>query len=69
MKYDGERLRDEIARRQLSITAFAKTAGVSNYAVYRAIAGKGARTETLGKIAAALNIKNPSDLLQPPAQM
>lgn len=63
MRFDGMKLRDEIARQQVSITDFARQAGVSNFAVYRALSGSRANTRTLGKIAAALGIKRPSDLL------
>ena len=69
MRYDQERLRDEIARRQMTVTDFAKQAGLSKFNVYRALKGGRANTRTLGKIAAALNMEKPSELLEPSAQM
>lgn len=64
MNFDGERLRDEIARRQQSIPEFARDANLSRFSVYRALSGSRANTRTLGKIAAALNVERPSELLQ-----
>lgn len=64
MRYDQERLRDEIARRQITVTDFARQAGISKFNVYRALKGGRANTRTLGKIAAALNIEEPSELLE-----
>lgn len=64
MKFDGTKLRDEIARRQQSVVDFAQTAGVSSYCVYRAMQGSRVGTKTLGKIAAALKVEKPSDLLE-----
>ena len=64
MKFDGAKLRDEIARRQQSVVDFAKAAGVSSYCVYRAMRGSRVGTKTLGKIAAALKVEKPSDLLE-----
>lgn len=65
MKYDGERLTNEIARRKQSILEFAGKAGLSRFAVYRAVAGGKASTRTLGKLAAALDIDKPTDLCKP----
>ena len=68
MRYDTERLRNEIARRHMTVTAFAKLAGLSKFCVYRALKGSSkARTDTLGKFARALGIENPSELLEHPA--
>lgn len=64
MNYNGIKLRDEIARREQSIPEFARNARLSNFAVYRALSGGRANTRTLGKIANALNLDKPSDLLQ-----
>lgn len=69
MKYDKERLTAEIARRQQSISEFARDVGVSRFALYRALTGSRANTRTLGKIAATLGIDNPTELLKPAAQM
>lgn len=70
MKYDGMKLRDEIARRKLSVPEFAQTAGLTPFTVYRAMTSGRANTRTLGKIAEALNVDRPTELLQkPPAQM
>lgn len=65
MKYDGERLTNEIARRKQSVPDFAKDAGLSRFSVYRALSGGKASTRTLGKLAAALEIDNPIDLCKP----
>lgn len=62
MKLDGAKLKDEIARRQFTITGFAKSANVSAATVYRAMSGGRTNTKTVGKIAAALGCQNPSDL-------
>lgn len=67
MKLDGEKLQDEIARRQMTILEFAKYAGVPTSTIYHAIGGGRSNTRTAGKIAAALK-KKPRDLLKAPAQ-
>lgn len=61
MKLDGMKLQSEIVRRQQTITAFAKKAGLPTSTVYRAINGGCSTTRTAGKIAAALQI-NPTDI-------
>ena len=63
--FDGERLTNEIARRQQSVPEFARDANISRLAVYRAMTGGKANVRTLGKLAAALGYQNPSELLQP----
>lgn len=69
MYFDGERLTDEIARRQQSVPEFARDANISRLAVYRAMTGGKANVRTLGKLAAALNVEKPSELLRAsPAQ-
>ena len=63
---DGIRIKDEISQRQLTITDFARNARVSVATIHRVLRGGGrANTKTLGKIAAALSVDKPSDLLQP----
>lgn len=62
--YDGVKLRNEIARRELSVPELARNARLSNFAVYRALSGGRVNTRTLGKIANALNLDKPSDLLR-----
>lgn len=71
MYYDGLKLHDEISRRQQTVAEFAQSAGVSRPIVYRALAGARATTRSLGRIAAALGVDRPSDLLktEPVAQM
>lgn len=64
MKLDSLKLQNEIARRQLTITDFAQNAKMSTATVYRILRGGRANTKTLGKIAAALSIDKPSELLQ-----
>lgn len=66
MQVNGMKLRREIARKQLTITDFAKCAGLSLFSLYRAMKGSRANTRTLGKLAAALNIDDPCDLLLKP---
>ena len=61
MKVDGMKLQNEIARRQMTITDFAKKAGLSIGAVYRAINGGQSTLRTAGKIAAMLQI-NPNEI-------
>lgn len=64
MRFDGERLRDEIARRQQSVPEFARDAQLSKFAVYRALTSSRANTKTLGKLAHALGYEKPSKLLR-----
>lgn len=64
MNYDGERIRDEIARRKQSVPEFARDADLSKFSVYRAISGARASTKTLGKLAAAFGYQKPSVLLK-----
>ncbi|MBQ6780709.1 MAG: helix-turn-helix transcriptional regulator [Treponema sp.] len=61
MKLDGVKLQNEIARRQMTITDFAKQAGLPSSTVYRAINGGRSSTRTVGKFATALQI-NPADI-------
>lgn len=69
MKIDGVKLQNEIARRQMTITDFAKQAGLPMSTVYRAIGGGRSSTRTAGRIAAALQI-TPSEISYViPAQM
>lgn len=69
MRYDTERLRNEIARRHMTATDFAKLAGISKFSVYRALKGsRRVRMSTLGKLAHALKLENPSELLEHPTQ-
>lgn len=68
MQVNGMKLRSAIARKQLTITDFAKKAGLSNFGLYRVLQGNRANTRTLGKIAAALNIDDPCDLLLKPQE-
>ena len=56
MKVDGMKLQNEIARRQMTITDFAKKAGLSIGAVYRAINGGQSTLRTAGRMAAMLQI-------------
>lgn len=63
MKYDAMRIREEIARREQSVAEFARVAGVSQFTMYRALAGSHAATRSLGKIANALNLP-PRELLR-----
>ncbi|MBQ3444917.1 MAG: helix-turn-helix domain-containing protein [Selenomonadaceae bacterium] len=65
MKVDGLKLRREIARREMTVDDFAKEAGVSSPAVFRALNNSKANTRTLGKLANALGYDDPLDLLQP----
>ena len=58
MKIDGVKLQVEIARRQMTITDFAKKAGVSIGSLYRAINGGQSTLRTAGRIAVAMNIAN-----------
>ncbi len=62
MYYDGLKLRNAIARKQMSVEQFAKDAGLSRFTTYRALADGRAYTKSLGKIAAALGVENPCDL-------
>ena len=61
MKLDGMKLQNEIARRKLTLSEFAKKAGLPTSTVYRAIAGGRSNTRTVGKIAEALQI-NPAEI-------
>lgn len=65
-KINGAKLYREIARRQRNVATFAKEAGVSPLSVSRAIKNSRANIETVGKLAAALNIDDPCDLLLKP---
>lgn len=69
MNIDGRKLRSEIARQQLTVIDFAKKAGLSGVAVYKALGGSRANTKTLGKMAAALGVENPCDLCLPQPAM
>ena len=66
MYYDGAKIQNAIARRKQSVADFADKAKVSRLSVYRAMCGGKASTRTLGKLAAALNIDKPTDLLAAP---
>lgn len=68
MYFDSKKLRNAIARQQISVDAFAKEAGISRCTAYRAVAGGKAYTRSLGKIAAALGVETPTDLCKPQAQ-
>lgn len=65
MYYDGLKLQNELARRQQTVADFAKTAGVSRPVMYRALTGARMNLRTLGRIAAALGVDRPTDLLKP----
>ena len=69
MYYDGLKLRNAIARKQISVDQFAKKAGLSRFTAYRALADGRAYTKSLGKIAAALGVENPCDLCKPQSAM
>ena len=56
MKLDGMKLQAEIAQRQMTITDFAKKAGLSIGSVHRAINGGQSTLRTAGKMAALLQI-------------
>ena len=64
MDFDGKKIADEIARRCQSVPEFAVDAQLSRFAVYRALSGGKASTKTLGKIAGALGVERPTDLLR-----
>ena len=64
MYYNGKKLCNAIAQRQQSARAFAREAGVSTLCIYRAMTGGKASVRTLGKIANALNVSTPTDLLR-----
>ena len=49
MRYDTERLRNEIARRHMTVTDFAKLAGLSKFSVYRALKGSWGTDEEIQK--------------------
>lgn len=68
MQINGMRLRGEIARRQLTATEFAKKAGLSNFGLYRTLQGNRPTLKTLGKLAAALDIDDPTELLEKPQE-
>ena len=61
MKVDGMKVQAEIARRQMTMTEFAKHSGVSIGSLYRAINGGQSTLRTAGKIAAMLQI-NPNEI-------
>ncbi|MBR4903690.1 MAG: helix-turn-helix transcriptional regulator [Selenomonadaceae bacterium] len=62
MKLDGMKVQSEIVRRRLTITDFAKKAGLPTSTLYRVINGDGrSNTRTAGKIAAALQM-NPTEI-------
>ena len=61
MKVDSMKVQAEIARRQMTITDFAKQSGLSIGAVYRAINGGQSTLRTAGRIAALLQI-NPNEI-------
>lgn len=65
MYYDGMKLRNAIARKKLTVDQFAKSAGLSRFTAYRALADGKAYTRSLGKIAAALGVETPTDLCKP----
>ena len=56
MKVDSMKLQAEIARRQMTITDFAKQAGLSIGSVYRAINGGRSTLRTAGRMAALLQV-------------
>lgn len=56
-KIDGEKLANEICRRDLSVADFAKKAGISIPTAYRMLLGKKATFRTTEKMAAALGIE------------
>lgn len=67
-KINGAKLYREIARRQRNVATFAKEAGVSPLSVSRAIKNSRANIETVGKLAAALDIDDPTELLLKPQE-
>ena len=68
MQVDEGVLRGGIARKQLSLTKFARKAGLSCFSVNRALKGRHINFETLGKLAAALDIDDPTELLLKPQE-
>ena len=56
IKLDGVKVQAEIVRRQMTMTDFAKQAGLPTSTVYRVIAGGRSSTRTAGKIVSALQI-------------
>ncbi|MBR0103830.1 MAG: helix-turn-helix domain-containing protein [Selenomonadaceae bacterium] len=68
MQVNGIKLQNEIARRHLNYNQFAAKAGVSTYGLYRAIKGSRPHMATLGKIATALDIDDPTELLLKPQE-
>ena len=67
MKVDGLKLQSEIALRQMTLTDFAKKAGISIGSVYRAINGGQSTLRTAGRIAALLQI-NPNEIFSAQAK-
>lgn len=69
MYYDGAKIQNAIARRKESVATFAANAGLSRLSVYRSMnGGKASNTRTLGKLAAALGVDKPTDLLATPME-
>ncbi len=65
---DRNRLLTEIARRKKNIPGFAQEAALSASSVYRVFDGQTTTPKTLGKLAAALDIDDPTELLLKPQE-
>ena len=64
--YNGSRIFAEIARREQSVPEFARDVGIAPASVYRALSNRKPNTRTLGKLATALGLNDPLELIQAP---